>query len=122
MRRREFIALLGVFIGLLPSVGMAQQRKVPIIGVLVVEAPGSEQFWQLFQKAMRGLGYVDRQIIRYEFRSDHGQASRLPGLATDLVRLKVDLIVTRFTPAAKAAKQPTREAPAFLDRADEVIE
>jgi hypothetical protein len=77
-------------------------------------------FGNCFRKRCADL--VTSQIIRYEFRSDHGQASRLPGLATDLVRLKVDLIVTRFTPAAKAAKQPTREAPAFLDRADEVIE
>jgi putative ABC transport system substrate-binding protein len=103
-RRREFIALLGVFIGLLPSVGMAQQRKVPIIGVLVVEAPDSQQFWQLFQKAMRELGYVNGQNIRYEFRSDQGQEGRLPELAAELVRIKVDLVVTWFTPAAKSAK------------------
>src|SRR5262249_14803978 len=114
--------LLGGSIGLLPSVGVAQQRKVPTIGVLVVEAPGSEQFWRLFEKAMRELGYVDGQNIRYEFRSDHGQASRLSGLATDLVRLKVDLIVTWFTPAAKAAKQATREVPIVMALAGDPVE
>ncbi len=122
MRRREFIALLGGSIGLLPSIGIAQQRRVPTVGVLVVEAPGSEQFWQLFQKAMRELGYVNGQSIRYEFRSDQGQASRLPELAAELVRLKVDLIVTWCTPAAKAAKQATREVPIVMALAGDPVE
>ena len=103
------------------SVGVAQQRKVPTIGVLVVGSPGSEQFWQLFQKAMRELGYVDGQSIRYEFRSDQGQASRLPELAAELVRLKVDLIVTWFTPAAQAAKQATREIPIVMALAGDPV-
>ena len=59
MRRREFIGVLGGAIALWPSFVIAQQRKVPTIGVLVVGSPGSEQFWQLFQKAMRELGYVE---------------------------------------------------------------
>jgi putative tryptophan/tyrosine transport system substrate-binding protein len=113
MRRREFITLLGSA-AIWPLAARAQQRKVPTIGVLVVGAPGSEQFWQLFQKAMRELGYVEGQSIRYEFRSDQGEGSRLPELAAELVRLKVDLIVTWFTPAAKAAKQATREIPIVM--------
>ena len=68
MRRRDFIGVLGGT-ALWPLVGAAQQRKVPTIGVLVVGSPGSEQFWQLFQKAMRALGYVEGQSIRYEFRT-----------------------------------------------------
>lgn len=114
MRRREFITLLGSAAATLPFAARAQQRKVPTIGVLVVGAPGSEQFWKLFQKAMRELGYVEGQSIRYEFRSDQGEGSRLPELAVELVRLKVDLIVTWFTPAAKAAKQATREIPIVM--------
>jgi putative tryptophan/tyrosine transport system substrate-binding protein len=119
--RREFITLLGGAAAAWPLAARAQQLKVPTIGVLVVEAPGSEQFWQLFQKVMRELGYVDGQSIRYEFRSDQGQGSRLPALAAELVRLKVDLIVTWFTPAAQAAKQVTREIPIVMALAGDPI-
>jgi putative ABC transport system substrate-binding protein len=121
MRRREFITLLGGAVVVWPLAGIAQQRKVPTIGVLVVESPGSEQFWQLFQKVMRELSYVEGQSIRYEFRSDQGQPSRLPKLAAELVQLKVDLIVTWFTPAAQAAKQATREIPIVMALAGDPI-
>jgi ABC-type uncharacterized transport system substrate-binding protein len=63
---------------------------------------------------MRELGYIEGQNIRYEFRSDQGQISRLPDLAAELVRLKVDLIVTRFTPATRAAKEATHEIPIVM--------
>jgi putative tryptophan/tyrosine transport system substrate-binding protein len=121
MRRREFITLLGGAAATWPSAGVAQQAKLPTIGVLVVESPGSEQFWQLFQKAMRELGYAEGQSIRYQFRSDRGQASRLPELAAELVLLKVDLIVTWFTPAAQAAKQATREIPIVMALAGDPV-
>jgi putative tryptophan/tyrosine transport system substrate-binding protein len=121
MRRREFLTLIGGAAVVWPLGGIAQQRKVPTIGVLVVGSPGSEQFWQVFQKVMRERGYVDGQSIRYEFRSDQGQASHLPGLAAELVRLKVDLIVTWFTPAAQAAKQATREIPIVMALAGDPI-
>src|SRR5262249_40233280 len=97
-----------------PLASVAQQRKVPTVGVLVVGSPGSEQFWRLFREVMSELGYVEGQSIRYEFRSDQGQAGRLPGLAAELVQLKVALIVAWFTPAAQAAKQATREIPIVM--------
>jgi len=122
MRRREFITLLGGAVVVWPLAGIAQQRKVPTIGVLVVESPGSEQFWQLFQKVMRELSYVEGQSIRYEFRSDQGQPSRLPKLAAELVQLKVDLIVTWFTPAALAAKQATGDISIVMALAGNPVE
>jgi putative ABC transport system substrate-binding protein len=121
MRRRKFIGVLGGALALWPLAAIAEQRKAPTIGVLVVGSPGSEQFWQLFQKAMRDLGYVEGQSVRYEFRSDQGQGSRLPELAAELVRLKVDLIVTWFTPAAQAAKQATREIPIVMALAGDPV-
>jgi putative ABC transport system substrate-binding protein len=114
MRRRDLLALLGGMAALRPSPGAAQQAKMPTIGVLVVGSPGSDQFWQLFRQSMRELGYVEGQNLRYEFRSDEGQASRLPDLAAELARLKVDLIVTWFTPAARAAKQATSDIPIVM--------
>jgi putative tryptophan/tyrosine transport system substrate-binding protein len=111
MRRREFIALFGSGAAAWPLVVRAQQPKVTTIGVLVRSAPGWEQFWRLFPEALRELGYIEGQNIRFEFRSDEGQMSRLPQLAAELVALKVDIIVTWFTPAATAAKQATGEIP-----------
>jgi putative ABC transport system substrate-binding protein len=95
---------------------------VPTIGVLVVGSPGSEQFWRLFREGMRELGYVEGQSIRFEFRSDEGQESHLPELAAELVRLKVDIIVTCFTQAAHAAKQATRKIPVVVAQAGNPVE
>jgi putative ABC transport system substrate-binding protein len=114
VRRRDLFALLGTAPAFWPLGGAAQQPKMPTIGVLVVGAPGSQQFWQLFREDLRALGYVEGQNIRFEFRSDEGQASRLPELAAELVHLKVDLIVAWFTPAALAAKQATNETPIVM--------
>src|SRR5262249_1807923 len=113
MNRRAFVTGLGaVLAGALA--GEAQQPKMSAIGVLGVGATGSENFWRLFQQAMRELGYIDGRTVRFEFRSDLGQVNRLPSLADELVRLKVDLIVAWFTPAALAAKQATREIPIVM--------
>jgi putative tryptophan/tyrosine transport system substrate-binding protein len=110
LARREFISLGGGAVAW-PMVAFAQQRMVTTIGVLVRSAPGWERFWHLFPEALRELGYIDGQNIRFEFRSDQGQISRLPELAAELVRLKVDVIVTWYTPTTIAAKQATREIP-----------
>jgi putative tryptophan/tyrosine transport system substrate-binding protein len=68
------------------------------------------------------LGYVEGQSVRYEFRSDEGQANRLPELAAELVRLKVDVIVTWFTPPALAAKQATHDIPIVMALAGNPVE
>jgi len=121
MRRREFLSLsVGAAVGW-PLTAHAQQRKVPIIGVLVVGAPGWEQFWRLFRGDMAELGYIEGQNVRYEFRSDQGQISRLTELAAELVQLHVDLIVTWFTPAAQAAKVATRDIPIVMALAGDPV-
>ena len=115
MRRRHLIiSLFGTVSALLPLASIAQQRKMPTIGVLVVGSPGVEDFWRLFREGMQDLGYIEGQNVRYEFRSDEGQINRLPELAAELVRIKVDVIVTWFTPAAQAAKRATREIPIVM--------
>jgi len=120
MRRRDLLTFLGGAVALRPLSARAQQPKVPTIGVLVTGVRGSEKFWSMFRQAMRELGYVEGQTVRYEFRSDGGQASRRPELAAELVGLKVDLIVAWFTPAATAAKQATREIPIVMTTGDPV--
>jgi len=113
MKRREFIALVGGAASW-PLSALAQQPKVPTIGVLVIGNISPEQFWREFRQGLRDLGYVEGQNIRFEFRSAEGHLDRLPELAAELVRLKVDIIVTWFTPTALAAKQATREIPIVM--------
>jgi putative tryptophan/tyrosine transport system substrate-binding protein len=114
MRRREFIGLLGVAAAMRPLAAYAQQPKMPTVGALVIGNINPEQFWREFRQGLRDLGYVEGQNIRFEFRSAEGHLDRLPELAAELVRLKIDIIVTWFTPTALAAKQATLEIPIVM--------
>lgn len=119
MERRRLVGL-AVAAAAWPVFARAQP-KVPTIGVLVLGSAGSQAFWRLFQQSMRELGYEEGRSVRYEFRSDEGQAGRLPDLAAELVRLKVDVIVAWFTPAVAAAKQATRDIPIVMALAGDPI-
>jgi putative tryptophan/tyrosine transport system substrate-binding protein len=99
----------------------AQPARIPKIGVLVVDAVGGEMFWRQVRDDLRRHGYIDGQTVLYEYRSDEGQLARLPELAAELVRLKVDLILTWFTPAAVAAKQATRDIPIVMGVAGDPV-
>src|SRR5205807_2836452 len=110
----EFITLLGGAAAAWPLAARAQQPKVPTIGVLVIGNISPEEFWREFRQGLRDLGFIEGQNIRFEFRSAEGQIDRLPELAAELVRLKVDVIVTWFTPTAVAAKQATRDIPIVM--------
>ena len=115
MKRRAFISLLGTAAAVWPLAGRAQQpAKLPTVGALVLGSTDPEQFWRDFRQGLRELGHVERQNIRFEFRSAQGQVDRLPELAAELVRLKVDVIVTWFTPPTQAAKQATHEIPIVM--------
>jgi putative ABC transport system substrate-binding protein len=114
IERRKFLATLGGAAAAWPLATRAQQPKVPTIGALVIGNISPEQFWREFRQGLRDLGYVEGQNIRFEFRSAEGHLDRLPELAAELVRLKVDIIVTWFTPTALAAKQATHEIPIVM--------
>src|SRR5262249_20852024 len=94
--RRELLAALGGVAAAWPHAARAQQAKVPTIGALVIGNINPEQFWRVFRQGLHDLGYVEGQNIRFEFRSANGRLDRLPELAAELVRLKVDIIVTWF--------------------------
>ena len=110
--RRAFIG--GVAAGLLGSpVGSRAQQptKFPRIGILAnTESP----LWDGFRRGLRELGYVDGRNVTMEWRWADGKADRYPALATELVQLKVDLIVTSSTPATLAAKQATSSIPIVM--------
>jgi putative ABC transport system substrate-binding protein len=67
-----------------------------------------------FRQGLRELGYVEGKNFIIEYRSADGRDERFPGLATELVRLKVDLILTRGTPATLAAKNATGTIPVIM--------
>jgi putative ABC transport system substrate-binding protein len=98
-----------------------QPRKLPRIGFLFYGSPGPSPEVDAFRQGLRELGYVEGQNITIEFRFASGQVERLPELAAELVRLKVDVIVTPATPASVAAKQATSTIPiVFAGVADAV--
>ena len=116
MDRRTFIG--GIAGGLLaaPLAAPAQQvGKVYRIGILET-IPASQNAAKLdaLRKGLRDLGYVEGRNLIIEYRSADGRAERFPDLASELVRLKVDLIVTRGTPAAKAVKDATGTIPVVM--------
>lgn len=112
MNRRETVFAL-VALGTVPRELWAQQgKKVPRIGVLITTT--LEPFASQFRDELRKLGYDDGSTIQIEFRIADGNPKVLPGLAEELVRLKVDIIVASLTPAATAARQATRAIPIVM--------
>jgi putative ABC transport system substrate-binding protein len=115
VRRREFIVALGG-LTVWPFVSRAQQaRKVYRIGILeTIPAAHNAANLDALRKGLRKLGYVEGQNLVIEYRSAEGHAERFPDMASDLMRLKVDLIVTRGTPAVQAAKNVAGAIPVVM--------
>ena len=120
MKRREFITLLGGAAAAWPLAARAQQSKVARIGALYIGTADAESFKKELREGLRELGYVEGQNIAFEFRSAEGKLDRLPELAAELVRLKVDVIVALYVPCALAAKQATRDIPIVIIAGDPV--
>jgi putative ABC transport system substrate-binding protein len=88
----------------------AQQTKVTKIGWLGARS-ASAPARELFGRELRALGYVEGKNIAFEYRYAEGRLDRLPALADELIRLKVDVLLTPATPAAVAAKNATKTIP-----------
>ena len=113
--RRDFITLLGGAAVAWPLGARAQQpTKTPRIGFLFYGSPEHAPEIDAFRQGLRELGHIERQNIIVEYRFARGQVGRLSELAAELVRLKVDVIVTPTTPASLAAKQATSTIPIVI--------
>jgi putative ABC transport system substrate-binding protein len=99
-----------------------QPKKVPRIGYLATgSASAVSRLTEAFREGLRELGYVEGKDIAIEYRYADGKAERLPDLAAELVRLKVDVLVAAGAPAAHAAKTATSTIPIVIGNAADPV-
>ncbi len=121
--RRKLVVALGASALTAPLYSFAQQQgKVWRIGVLSPFRSDNDQRFDAFKQQLRDLGYVEGKTVTFEYLSANGKYDELPALAAELVRRKVDIILSNTgTPAAIAVKNATRTIPVvFMGVADPV--
>jgi putative tryptophan/tyrosine transport system substrate-binding protein len=122
MRRRDFTILLaGAMAATRPL--HAQQKAMPVMGFLSSTSPEAyasrvDAFWQGLNEA----GFAEGRDVTIEYRWADGHYDRLPGMATDLVRRQVNVIVAITTPAAIAAKAATSTIPIVFEMGTDPME
>jgi putative tryptophan/tyrosine transport system substrate-binding protein len=111
IRRRDFIVGLGV--AAWPMAARAQQPAVPVIGFLSPQSADDDHknYTGPFLQGLKETGYVGGQNVTVEYRWAENQFDRLPGLAADLVRRRVGVILASGTPATLSAKAATTTIP-----------
>src|SRR5882672_2662304 len=99
--RRQLLLALAA----LPLGAFAQPKKMPVIGYLspVVPLNNTDSRFEAFRRGMRELGYTEGKDYRLEVRWGEGKLERMPALAAELVRLKVDVLVAGSSPGYLAA-------------------
>jgi putative tryptophan/tyrosine transport system substrate-binding protein len=114
VNRRTFIAAATAVFAAPLAVKAQQAGKVTRIGIVSTANPRSAPLFQAFEQRLRELGYVEGQNIAIEFRNAEGKLDRLPGLAGELVRLNVNVIVTATDAAVRAATRATTTIPIVM--------
>lgn len=110
--RRQLLLALGA----LPLGAFAQQKKMPVIGYMSPVVPQNNTDWRfdVFVQGMRELGYIDGKNMRLVVRWGEGKLDRMPAIAQELVKMKVDLIVASSSPSVLAARDATRTIPIVM--------
>jgi putative ABC transport system substrate-binding protein len=104
------------------SFAEAQQARLPRIGFLGVSDPHSDsRRIEAFRRGLRELGYIEGQNLNVEYRYAHGKLEHLPKLAGELVRLEVQAIVARGSPAVRAAKDTTSTVPIVMAAVSDAV-
>ena len=122
MNRRTAIRRLAALFLTTASLAQAQQpARIPRIGILIAASASSYSARvEAFRQRLRELGYVEGKNIVIEYRYAEGKLERLPDLAAELVRLKVDVIVTTG-PAILAAKKASATIPIVFAAASDPV-
>ena len=122
MRKRFFVLAFSSLLLPLSVPAQAQQpKKVPRIGYLGAASPNTSSSYEAFRQGLRELGYVEGKNLIIEYRWAERELDRLPDLAAELVRLKVDVIVTGSTPAALAAKGASKTIPVVFSSVSDPV-
>jgi len=123
MRRIGLAVVLNISLVLAPLAAEAQPAgKVYRIGCLMSPSSSSERARvEAFRQGLRDLGYAEGRNIVIEYRYADGKAERLPALAAELVRLKVDLILTAGDFGIRAAKEATTTMPIVVALAGDLV-
>ena len=109
------LTFCAMLVALCPSTEAQQPKKFPRIGFLAtVSRSNISDRVESFRQGLRELGYVEEKSIVIEWRYAEGKPDRLSGLAAELVRLKVDLIVTAGSPVTRSAKEATSTIPILM--------
>jgi putative tryptophan/tyrosine transport system substrate-binding protein len=110
--RRQFLIAAGVLFAAPLTADAQQTRRQYRVGYLTTSDPSAgDHLRGAFRRGLSELGWIEGQNIAIEYRWAEGKFERLPGLAADLARLKVDVIVVTTTQPALAAKKATRTIP-----------
>jgi len=122
-RAARLLVAFGLALIVAPLAAQAQPRSASHhIGVLgAASASAYAPFIEAFRQGLREQGYVEGKNITIEYRWADGRYDHLPELAAELVRLKVDLIVTHGTPGTRAAKQATSTIPIVMAVAGDAV-
>jgi putative tryptophan/tyrosine transport system substrate-binding protein len=123
MNKKILVSILAVVVLAFVHPADAQQpKKVPRLGVLMSgSASGATRRIQGFQQGLRDLGYVEGKNILIEYRYADGKLEPVPELAAELVRLKVDVLVTDTSNATQAAKNATKTIPVVFTTANDPV-
>ena len=114
-RKITVLTLCAMLFALCSSADAQQPTKVPRIGYLTPNPPSAHSArYEAFRQGLRELGYVEGKNIVIEYRYAEGKQDRVPALAAELVRLKVDVIVTGGSTATRAAKEATVTIPIVM--------
>src|SRR5262249_26152837 len=114
--RRELLVALGGAAAAWPLAARAQQpglgRRDELLETTSMELNAANV--EALRQSLRDLGYIEEQNLIIEYRSAEGRGERFADLAADLLRLNIDVIVTRGTPAVLAAKKATTTTPIVM--------
>jgi putative tryptophan/tyrosine transport system substrate-binding protein len=115
MRRREFFGLVSGAAVAWPFAASAQKPSRPArVAILSTANPRATTFYQAFEQRLHNLGHVEGENITFVYSNAGGDVDRLPGIAAELIRQGVDVIVTSTDLATRAAKDATTQIPILM--------